>query len=157
MYTVSSEQLCGRLSGRVEGEICHVPIDYEGKPPEDAWQRAGAVFVLHEARRQGSSVEAFSTLVEAFPPKKRNLEEHAGPSISLKNSKTISSPRRGGDAQASPWRARSRQVPASGCMLVGPAAPLSLVLLTWPQRSGDLCPSAWPPDSTWSQATETQE
>lgn len=99
MYTVSSEQLCGRLSGRVEGEICHVPIDYEGKPPEDAWQRAGAVFVLHEARRQGSSVEAFSTLVEAFPPKKRNLEEHAGPSISLKNSKTISSPRRGGDAQ----------------------------------------------------------
>lgn len=144
----------------MEGKICHVPIDYEGKPPEDAWQRAGAVFVLHEARRQGSSVEA-------FPPKKRNLEEHAGPSISLKNSKTISSPRRGGDAQASPasaprpvprpWRARSRQVPASGCMLVGPAAPLSPVLPAWPRRSGDLCPSAWPPDSTWSQATGTQE
>lgn len=39
---------------------------------------------MHEARRQGSSVEAFSTLVEAFPPKKRNLEEHAGPSNQFK-------------------------------------------------------------------------
>lgn len=69
MYTVSSEPLCGRLSGRVEGEICHVPIDYEGKPLKTLGSvREQFLFCMKPGGRVAVS-KPFQHWLKPFPPR----------------------------------------------------------------------------------------